>query len=73
MQWASLKSSYSRFYMARRLETIHTFAVYVSAFDNSAQIPQIGVFGKCHGRVAVSGQQLCAAEHNYCYVKIRIM
>lgn len=52
MQWAALKNSYSRFYMARRLEMLHTFAVYISAFDNCAQIPQIGVFGKCHGRVA---------------------
>jgi integrase len=52
MRWASLKSDYSRFYMARRLETIHTFAKYISAFDQKAQIPQLGVFGKCHGRVS---------------------
>jgi site-specific recombinase XerD len=50
MQWASLNSAYSRFYMARRLETVHTFAKYVSTFDPLAQIPQLGVFGKCHGR-----------------------
>lgn len=50
MRWASLKSEHSRFYMARRLETIHTFAKYVSAFDPNAQIPQKGAFGRCHGR-----------------------
>jgi len=51
MQWASLKSEYSPFYKARRLEVLHTFAKYVSAFDVLAQIPQMGVFGKCHCRV----------------------
>jgi len=52
MQWAALKSEYSRFYMARRLETVHTFAKYISAFDPQAQIPQLGMFGKCHGRAS---------------------
>ncbi|MBU7008866.1 tyrosine-type recombinase/integrase [Phosphitispora fastidiosa] len=52
MQWASLDSGYSRWYMARRLETVHTFAVYAASIDSKAQIPQTGVFGKCHGRVA---------------------
>jgi len=52
MQWATLSSDYSHSYMARRLETIHTFAKYISAFDPQAQIPQLGVFGKCHGRVS---------------------
>jgi integrase len=51
MEWSSLDKSYSRWYMSRRLETIHTFAVYISAFDPNAQIPQNGVFGKCHGRI----------------------
>lgn len=51
MQWASLDSKFSRIYMARRLETIHTFAVYISSFDTEAQIPQNGVFGKAHMRV----------------------
>jgi site-specific recombinase XerD len=51
VQWASLKDDYSRFYKARRLETIHTFAKYISAFDVCTQIPQTGVFGKCHSRV----------------------
>ncbi len=40
MQWASLSDAFTRKYMARRLETIHTFAVYISAFDTQAQIPQ---------------------------------
>lgn len=52
MQWASLDNNFSRKYMARRLETIHTFAVYISAFDAEAQIPQNGVFGKAHMRVS---------------------
>ena len=52
MKWASLNSEYSRFYMSRRLETIHTFAKYITAFDPNAQIPRLGVFGKCHGRVS---------------------
>jgi site-specific recombinase XerD len=52
MQWASLDSNYSRWYKSRRLETIHTFAVYAVSFDSEAQIPQTGVFGKCHGRIS---------------------
>ena len=50
MQWASLDKDYSRLYMARRLETIRTFAKYISAFDPEAQIPPKGVFGKAHHR-----------------------
>lgn len=50
IQWASLDNNFTRKYMARRLETIHTFAVYISAFDNEAQIPQNGLFGKAHMR-----------------------
>jgi len=52
MRWASLKSDFSRLYMARRLETIHAFAKYIIAFDPNAQIPQLGVFGKAHGRTS---------------------
>lgn len=52
MQWASIDSSHSRWYIARRLETVHTFAVYAASIDPKAQVPQTGVFGKCHGRVA---------------------
>jgi len=51
IQWASLDPNYSRWYMARRLETVHTFALYAASFDSNAQIPQTGYFGKCHGRV----------------------
>lgn len=50
LQWSSLNSSYSRLYMARRLETLHTFAMYISTFDEGAQVPQNGVFGKAHSR-----------------------
>lgn len=52
VQWATLKNNYSQFYKARRLEILHTFAKYVFAFDSCAQIPQTGVFGKCHCRVS---------------------
>jgi integrase len=52
MQWASLNENYSLWYKARRLETIHTFAKYIYAFDPFAQIPLTGVFGKCHTRTA---------------------
>lgn len=48
VQWASLDINFTRKYMARRLETLHTFAVYISAFDAEAQIPQNGIFGKAH-------------------------
>jgi integrase len=51
MQWASLDDSFSRWYMARRLETVHTFAVYAASIDSKSQVPSTGVFGKCHGRV----------------------
>jgi len=52
IQWASYNTDYSRFYMARRLGNIHTFAKYISAFDPDAQIPHKGVFGRCHGRIS---------------------
>jgi len=52
IRWASLNPGYSRFYMARRLETVHTFANYITAFDSNAQIPRTGVFGKCHCRAS---------------------
>lgn len=52
IRWASLDNNFTRKYMARRLETLHTFAVYISAFDAQAQIPQNGVFGKAHLRTA---------------------
>jgi site-specific recombinase XerD len=52
MRWSSLNSDYSRLYMARRLETIHTFAKFISSFDPDAQIPQTGVFGKSHCRIS---------------------
>jgi integrase len=52
VRWASLNSNHSRLYMARRLETLHTFAKFISAFDRDAQIPQTGVFGKSHCRIS---------------------
>jgi integrase len=50
-QWASLKPEYSRWYMARRMEIIRTFAKYICVFDPMTQMPPKGMFGKCHGRV----------------------
>lgn len=50
LKWASLKPGYTRWYKARRLETVHTFAKYVAVFDPQTQIPSASVFGSCHGR-----------------------
>lgn len=49
-QWVTLKPQYSRWYMARRMETIRTFAKYICVFDPLAQMPPKGMFGKCHVR-----------------------
>jgi integrase len=49
-QWVTLKPDYTRWYMARRMETIRTFAKYICVFDPLAQMPPKGMFGKCHGR-----------------------
>ena len=49
-QWSTLKPDYSQWYMARRMETIRTFAKYICVFDRMAQMPPRGMFGKCHGR-----------------------
>lgn len=51
LNWASEKPCYSRWYQARRLETVHCFAKYAFAIDSETQIPPVGVLGKCHGRV----------------------
>ncbi|GAE95360.1 mobile element protein [Gracilibacillus boraciitolerans JCM 21714] len=61
-QWATLKPNYSQWYMARRMETIRTFAKYISVFDPMAQIPPNGMFGKCHGRTTpyiFTEQEIC--------------
>jgi site-specific recombinase XerD len=50
LNWASEKPHYTRWYQARRLETVHCFAKYAFAVDAETQIPPTGVFGKCHGR-----------------------
>ena len=67
IQWASLDNNFTRKYMARRLETLHTFAVYISAFDAQAQIPQSGIFGKAHLRTApyiyTEGEVLSLMHH----------
>ena len=36
LQWATLKPEYSKWYMARRLETVRTFAKYICVFDPKA-------------------------------------
>jgi integrase len=51
LNWASEKTNYTRWYRARRLETVHVFAKYAFAIDDNTQIPPTGTFGKCHGRV----------------------
>jgi site-specific recombinase XerD len=51
LNWASENPHYTRWYRARRLETVHVFAKYAFAIDDNTQIPQTGTFGKCHGRV----------------------
>lgn len=61
-QWATLKPSYSRWYMARRMETIRTFAKYITVLDPKAQMPPKGMFGKCHGRTTpyiYTEQEIC--------------
>lgn len=50
LNWASEKPHYTRWYQARRLETVHCFAKYAFAIDAETQIPPTGIFGKCHGR-----------------------
>lgn len=49
-EWVTLKPAYTRWYMARRMEIIRTFAKYICVFDSMAQMPPKGMFGKCHGR-----------------------
>ncbi len=49
-KWATLKPEYSRWYMARRMETVRTFAKYICVLDPLAQMPPKGMFGDCHGR-----------------------
>ena len=68
IRWASLENNFTRIYMARRLETLHTFAVFISAFDAQAQIPQNGVFGRAHMRTApyiyTDGEVLSLMQHS---------
>lgn len=54
LNWASEKPHYTRWYQARRLETVRCFAKYAFAVDAETQIPPTGVFGKCHGRTVPS-------------------
>jgi integrase len=50
IKWASLRPDYSRWYMARRLEIVRTFAKYICVFDAMAELPPKAIFGNCHGR-----------------------
>lgn len=50
INWVTLNPKYSQWYLARRLETIRTFAKYICVLDPDAQMPPKGIFGKCHGR-----------------------
>lgn len=61
-QWATLKPDYSLWYMARRMETIRTFAKYICVLDPMARMPPKGMFGKCHGRTTpyiFTEQEIC--------------
>lgn len=48
--WISLNPTHTRWYKARRLETVCTFARYAAIFDPRTEIPRNGIFGGCHGR-----------------------
>ncbi len=50
LNWVSMKPHYSRYYKARRLETVRLFAKYLVAKGHVAEIPPAGIYGKCHGR-----------------------
>ncbi|WP_075366443.1 hypothetical protein [Desulfosporosinus metallidurans] len=50
-KWVTLKPNYTLWYMSRRLETVRTFAKYISIFDPNAQVPPKGLLKKCHGRI----------------------
>jgi site-specific recombinase XerD len=52
LEWINQKAESSQYCKARKLETIRVFSKFISAFDVRAQIPQKGLFGKCHGRSA---------------------
>lgn len=52
MKWVSSGSNLTRMHMAKCIETLHTFATYISALDEEAQVPCNGVFGKTHGRTS---------------------
>lgn len=52
LDWAAAKSTYSRWYKARRLETVSTFARFALAFDPETQMPPAGVFGRAHLRTS---------------------
>ena len=77
-RWATLDPGYSRWYMARRMETVKTFSAYACVFDSQAQMIPKGMFGKCHGRTVpyiYSEQEIRilmkAAENLYSPDKLR--
>jgi integrase len=50
LNWVSMKPHYSRYYKARRLETVRLFAKYLLATGYAAEMPPTGIYGKCHGK-----------------------
>lgn len=50
MKWLTQNPAHTRWYKARRLETVINFAKYVVVFDPRTEMPPKGVFGRCHGR-----------------------
>lgn len=78
LRWATLDPAYSRYYMARRMETVATFAAYACVFDAQSQMIPKGMFGKCHGRILpyiYSEKEICklmeAAQSLYSPDKLR--
>ncbi len=50
LNWVSMKSHYSRYYKARRLEIVRIFAKHLIAKGQATEIPPAGIFGQCHGK-----------------------
>lgn len=50
LSWATLPSTATRLYKARRLEIVRTFAKYLSAFEPSTEVPPRHVLGPAHRR-----------------------
>jgi len=52
LDWVAASPAYTRWYKARRLETVRTFARFALAVDPETQMPPAGVFGRAHLRTS---------------------